>query len=144
MTNLPISNSLSELCNNLKLHNYPCLKWHVDFIQTLVDDDADACICTTKRRIMLERRKYVTHGLLFNLCFYPNELNRSTKLEKTCGTKDCVNPKHHQLTRKKCTVVKRTQELPSITERELLELYPVYGVASADTAKNRRIDNAAK
>lgn len=121
-----ISNgSLASLLEALRTypHRYPraavIARKLAPIVEAMADDDACAC-CDTLVRVTLNGKKLSLGPLLFNLCYYPDDVYRCTFLTTTCQTVNCVNPRHKtRLVREKRK--KRTQ----VSETDLRRIYPM-------------------
>lgn len=118
--------SLTALLESLRTapYRYPRVVVLVRKLAPIVDamagdDDACAC-CDASDRVTLNGKKLSLGPLLYNLCYYPNDIHRCTFLTTTCRTANCVNPRHKtHLVREKRK--KRTQ----VSENDLRRIYPM-------------------
>lgn len=88
-------------------------------VDAMAGDD-DACAYCDSDRVTLNGRKLSLGSLLFNLCYYPNDIHRCTFLTTTCQTANCVNPRH-----KTHLVREKRKKRTHVSETDLRRIYPM-------------------
>lgn len=143
----PRSNSLAELLTNVRASPllYPqsaaFRKKLADFVE-LQGDDHNACVYTDQTRVTFGRKKkYALVALLFNMCFYPDALDKYTMLESSCTGVGCVNPLHKRLKtqrHKRSQADVRAATVGDVTEAALRRLYPTSLDDLGETARDKK------
>lgn len=129
--------SLRQLLQHIQAHpkeygNGRFQRFLSQCVASMANDDD--CI-VRQHRIQFGKKKYLTHGLLFSLCYEPaDERTRHLRLahiERTCKTVGCINPRHHR------TKVFTTKRKHAQTQLDAAALRSHFPMTKKDLLGNR-------